>query len=76
MDRAKIPGVSAAILQNGTVVWTGSVGYVDAVERNGLSDDNPFLISYLSQIWTSVGVLHLVEQGNLDLDKVCQYNCY
>lgn len=74
MDSAKIPGIVAATLKNGTVIWVGSIGYMDAVDKNKLSKDNLFLVSYLSQSWTSVAVMHLVEQGDLDLDKVCRLN--
>jgi CubicO group peptidase (beta-lactamase class C family) len=71
--QANIPGLSAAIVQNGRVVWDGGFGFSD-VERAVRADANtPYYISGLTEALSSALLLEgCVETGHLTLDDRIQ----
>jgi CubicO group peptidase (beta-lactamase class C family) len=67
-QQAGIPGLSAAVLQDGQVVWTRGFGHSD-VEASVLArSDTPYPIADLTQTFTSAMLLTCVESGLLALD--------
>jgi CubicO group peptidase (beta-lactamase class C family) len=66
---AGIPGLSAAILQSGDVVWERPLGYADVQRRIPARPDTPFPIASLTKTFTSTLLLRCVEQRTLDLDE-------
>jgi CubicO group peptidase (beta-lactamase class C family) len=75
-DQTGIPGVSAAVLQGGSVVWTHAFGKQD-VERNiDARVDTPYRIGDLSQIFGATVLLDkCVEESYLELtDAVARWS--
>jgi CubicO group peptidase (beta-lactamase class C family) len=68
-QQAGIPGISAAILQDGQVVWERGFGYRDVEAALPATADTPYLIADLTQTFTAVMTLMCVEFGLLDLDE-------
>lgn len=64
-----IPGLSAAILQDGEVVWEKAFGYADVERRIPARPDTPYPIASLTKTFSSTLLLRCVEQGTLDLDE-------
>lgn len=71
-QQAGIPGLSAAIVQNGTVVWEKGFGEAD-VERNiSATPDTPYPVAGLTSMVSAVQTLRCVEEGLLDLGAPIQ----
>ncbi len=66
---AGIPGLSAAILQDGDLAWERAFGYADVERRIPARPDTPFPIASLTKTFTSTLLLRCVEQRTLDLDE-------
>ena len=56
-QQAGIPGMSAAIIQNGRVVWDKGFGYQDVEGRIAAAADTPYPILDLSQALSSTALL-------------------
>ena len=67
-QRLKIPGLSAAILEDRDVLWTQGFGYADVERRVPATPDTLYHIASITKTFTAILVLQLVEQGKLDLD--------
>lgn len=71
-SEAEVPGMSAAIMVKGQLVYSGGVGQSDVESgmlQNGLSVHN---IGSISKTQAVVAVMQLVEQGKVDLDADIQ----
>ena len=64
-----IPGLSAAIVQNGQVAWEAGFGMQDVDRGVPATPDTPYSIASLTKTFTSVLLLQCVERGTLDLDE-------
>ncbi|MGD9268187.1 MAG: serine hydrolase domain-containing protein, partial [Desulfobacterales bacterium] len=64
----RIPGLSAAVLQNQQVVFAEGFGYADLENRIPVTADTPFNIASLSKTFAAAILMKLVEDGRLDLD--------
>jgi CubicO group peptidase (beta-lactamase class C family) len=68
MDQYHIPGLSACIIQDGMVYWSGSYGYSD-IERNiTVTDSTIFRIASLSKTFTVTALMQLWEDNLFELD--------
>ena len=67
-ERLKIPGLSAAILEDGELIWSQGFGYADVERRVPATPDTPYHIASVTKTFTAILVLQLAEQGKLDLD--------
>lgn len=65
---AAIPGLSAAIVHEGQIVWERGFGLQDVEEAQPALPDTPYAVGDLAQTLAAVMVLQCVEQGRLDLD--------
>jgi CubicO group peptidase (beta-lactamase class C family) len=63
-----IPGLSAAVVQEGEVVWEKGFGFQNVESRIRATPDTPYFIGGLSQNFASVLLLQCVEQRRLQLD--------
>ena len=68
-----VPGVSAAVIEHGKLVWTGTRGWADIEARAPITPDTPFNIASLTKPMTSVMLMQLVERGALSLDTPMQH---
>ena len=67
-ERLKIPGLSAAILEDGELLWTQGFGFADVERRLPATPDTVYQIASVTKTLTAILALQLVEQGKLDLD--------
>jgi len=67
-----LPGVSAALMLRGRLVWTGARGWADIEGHRPVTPATVFNIASLTKPMTSVMLMQLVEQGRLSLDTPMQ----
>jgi serine beta-lactamase-like protein LACTB len=68
----KVPGFSAAVAVNGRIVWQECSGYADLENRLEVRPQTRFRIGSISKALTSVGLMRLVESGQINLDVPIQ----
>ena len=56
------------IAKNGTIVFEKAMGFADMRTRDTLTANTPMHIASVSKTFTSMAVLHLMEEGSLKLD--------
>ena len=66
--QAGIPGMSAALVQNGQIVWERGFGFQNQEARIRATPDTPYPIADISQTLASVLVLQCAEQRRLRID--------
>lgn len=66
---AHIPGLSVAVVVDGTVVLERGFGYADAEARRPADAGTPYDIASVTKPLSAVVALRLVERGQLDLDR-------
>ena len=72
-----IPGMSAAIVKDQSVIWAQGFGYADVEARRPAAPDTPYEIASLTKTLSSTILLQLVEQGRVNLDDpVSKYGVY
>jgi len=64
-----IPGLSAAIVKDGEVVWARGFGYADVERRVPATPDTLYHVASITKTFAATLVMQLVEQGKLDLDE-------
>lgn len=73
-EQAGIPGMSAAIVQDGQITWEDGFGYQDIRARIRATPDTPYVVADLSETLAAVLLLQCVEQRRIDLDaRASQY---
>ncbi len=64
----KVPGISAAVVQNDRVIWSGAAGLADLATGKPATTDTVYLWFSMTKIVTATAVVQLAERGALDLD--------
>jgi CubicO group peptidase (beta-lactamase class C family) len=73
-QQAGIPGISAAIVQNGEIVWERGLGFQNVEDRVRATPDTPYPIVNLSETLAATLVLECAEQRLISLDaRASQY---
>lgn len=67
-DYGAIPGISAGIVSDQDLIWSGAYGYSDLELNHKTSDSTIYSICSISKLFTSIAILQLRDQGKLDLD--------
>lgn len=67
-QQAGIPGLSAAIVQDGRIVWERGFGFQDVEGSIAATPDTPYPIAGLTETFASVLLMECVERGALNLD--------
>jgi CubicO group peptidase (beta-lactamase class C family) len=67
-SQAGIPGLAAAIVDDGRVVWEGAYGYQDLGRAIATRTDTPFNADGLTQIFTAAMLMRCEEERRLSLD--------
>ncbi len=67
-ERLRIPGMSAAIAQDGEVVWARGFGWADREGGVPAGPESIYHLASLTKPFASTVLLQLVEEGRLDLD--------
>jgi CubicO group peptidase (beta-lactamase class C family) len=65
----KVNGVSIAVVHNYQLVWAKGYGWADAAAKRPVTAQTRFQAASISKSVNALGVLHLVEQGKLDLQE-------
>ena len=68
-QQAGIPAISAAIVQNGEVVWERGLGYQNLDARIRATSDTPYPISNLSGALAATLILQCAEERRVFLDE-------
>ncbi|MEO5894528.1 MAG: serine hydrolase domain-containing protein [Vicinamibacterales bacterium] len=66
--QAAIPGMSAALVRDGQIVWERGYGYANVTTRVRATPDTPYLVGNLSETFAATLLLQCVEQKRIDLD--------
>lgn len=66
---ARIPGLSAAVVKDGEVIFARGFGYADLERQIPATPDTPYDIASVTKPISAVVALRLVEEGLLDLDR-------
>ncbi len=64
----RIPGLSAAIVNNGQIIWQGGFGFQDVENQIPATPDTPYRTASLTKTFASMLLMRCVEQGALNLD--------
>lgn len=73
-DFDRLPGLSAAIVHDQELVWSGAVGMADLDEERPASSSTLYSICSISKLFTSVAVMQLRDRGMLRLsDRVSHH---
>ena len=67
-QQADIPGMSAAVVRDGAVIWEKGYGFQNVSSRIRATPDTPFLVGDLSGTLAAAMILACVEQRHLYLD--------
>ena len=65
----RIPGLSAAIVHDQDLLWSGASGYADLAARRPARPDTVYGICSISKLFTGIAVMQLRDQGALTLDQ-------
>jgi CubicO group peptidase (beta-lactamase class C family) len=67
-SQAGIPGMSAALVQDGEIIWEAGFGFQNVAARVRATPDTPYLVGDLSQTLAAILALECVEQRRMYLD--------
>lgn len=67
-----VPGMGAAVWQDGRIVWEGSSGVRDVDRGLPVTRDTLFRLASVSKLFTVTAAAKLAEEGKLDLDAPVQ----
>lgn len=68
-QQAGIPGMSAALVREGTVIWEKGYGFQNLATRERATPNTPYLVGDVSETLAAVLLLKCVEERRLDLDE-------
>lgn len=68
MEQNKAIGLAVAVVKDGQIVYTNSLGYKDLENKIELQDNDIFRIASISKSFTATSIMQLVEQGKIDLE--------
>jgi len=62
------PGASVALVLDQDVIWSHAYGYANLASAQRMTADHSYSICSISKLFTSIGVMTLVEEGKIALD--------
>jgi CubicO group peptidase (beta-lactamase class C family) len=66
--QAGIPGLSAAIISHGRIIWEGGLGFADVEARVAAAPQTPYPVASITKTFTSALLMQCAEDGRLNLD--------
>jgi serine beta-lactamase-like protein LACTB, mitochondrial len=75
MEASKAPGISAAVVQNGELVWSDGFGLADLEGSVPATSQTLYRIGSISKPITATAAMVLWERSKLDLDSPVQKYC-
>jgi len=74
LEIGHIPGLSACIIKNESVVWSDGFGYRDVKNKINATDDTVHPIASVTKLITATAIMQLYEQNKFELDdNVSEY---
>jgi len=64
----KIPGMSAAVVKDGQLVWARGLGYADVENHVPATPETPYHLASVTKTFAAVIIMQLVQEGKLSLD--------
>jgi CubicO group peptidase (beta-lactamase class C family) len=64
----KIPGMSAAVVKDGQLVWARGLGYADIENHIPAAPETPYHLASVTKPFAAVIIMQLVQEGKLSLD--------
>ncbi len=68
MTATHLPGLSAAAVVDGEVVWARGFGFRDIASGQAATDHTLYCIASMTKSFTCLAIMQLAEQGKLDVD--------
>ena len=68
MEEKHIPGLAAAAIRDGEVVWVGTYGFENLAEQRPVTEETLFLLASVSKTITATALMQLHSEGRFDLD--------
>lgn len=72
---AHVPGISAAVVKDNRVIWSGGFGFSDLKRYLPATSATKYRIASISKTITAIAVMKLLEQRRLDIDSLIQKYC-
>jgi CubicO group peptidase (beta-lactamase class C family)/D-alanyl-D-alanine dipeptidase len=72
MQDKKLPSFSIALVDDQEMIWAQGFGYADPDKKTAATAETVYRIGSVSKLFTDIGVMQLVERGQLDLDTPVQ----
>jgi len=69
MDSTKTPSIAVAVAKNGRIIWEEAFGFADVERRTPATPTTLYSMASISKPITATGLMKLVEQGKIDLDR-------
>lgn len=68
MEKNEAIGLAVAVVKDGEIIYTNSLGYKDLDNKIELRNDDLFRIASISKSFTATAIMQMVEQGKIDLE--------
>lgn len=68
-EQNQIPSMSAAVSRNGNVVWAGTIGYADLINKIPADNNSLYPIGSISKSLTAVAAVRMNEKGLIDINQ-------
>lgn len=69
MTTYHLPGLSACIVRDGEIIWTGAYGYADIQNSRSVTDSTLFCVASLSKTFVCTALMQLWENGLFEFDE-------
>ena len=69
IDLEQIPSLAVAVVSNGDIIWEKGFGWADKARRIPATEHTMYSLASISKPITATGIMKLVENGQLDLDR-------
>src|SRR5438105_4828033 len=64
----QLPALSIALIDDQTIVWAKGFGFADPEKKTPAGPETVYRVGSVSKLFTDIGVMQLVERGEVDLD--------
>jgi len=65
----RVPSIAVAVAEDGKIVWQEAFGWADVENRVRATPNTMYRLGSISKTITATGLMLLVEEGKVDLDK-------
>ena len=69
MAEKRLPGLSIALVEDQRIVWARGFGFANPADSTPATAETPYRVASVSKLFTDIGVMQLVERGEIALDS-------